>query len=376
MHLNDDLLRALYDQELTDAQTLSARAHLSGCPTCQNRLDQISARAQRVQVQFDRLNAGNPAQPSSTQAAYRHFATSSRLYSQKKETLRTMFTRRPIWTVLAVIALLAMVFTLTPARAWASDFLGLFRVEKVQVIAFNQDAVEETQTRMEVHQEAFERIFQEDMQVTEHQVPETVVSTEEAAGIIGFTPRLPADMSGAELRIQPGFDAIFTIDQPKLQELIDVMGAEFTLPEAANGQVVTMNVPDALTANADCSEDPDMVYRCLSLIQLRSPVVDAPDGMPVEEIGAAMFTFLGMPEDEAREMSQRIDWTTTLVIPVPSDGAVQVKDVNVDGVTGSLFLQPIRNGFVLVWVKDGILYGLSGTGGEMDALQIAGSIQQ
>lgn len=375
MHLNDELLRALYDQELPDAQTQPVRAHLASCPDCQNRLDQISARAQRVQAQFDRLAADRLAQPGSTQAAYRRFANSSRYHSQKKETLLTMFTRRPIWTALAVIALLAMVFTLTPARAWASDFLGLFRVEKVQVITFNQDAMEDTQTRMDAHQEAFERIFQEDMQVTEHQVSETVASTEEAAGIIGFTPRLPAEMAGAELRIQPGFDAVFTIDQPKLQELIDVMGADFTLPEASNGQVVTMNVPDALTASADCSEDPDMVYKCLNLIQLRSPVVDAPDGMPVEEIGAAMFTFLGMPEDEAREMSQRIVWATTLVIPVPSDGAVQVRDVNIDGVTGSLFLQPMRNGFVLVWVKDGILYGLSGAGGELDALQIAGSMQ-
>ena len=374
MHPKDDLLRLYYDQELPDAQAQQVREHLANCHACQKRLDEISARAQRVKARIDSLADRKIAQPRSTQAAYRQFTNSNRINSTKKETLVTMFTRRPIWTALAIIALLAVVFTLTPASAWASDFLGLFRVERVQVISFNPEAMDNMPSRVEENKAAFERIFQEDMQVTKHQVPETVASIEEAAGVIGFTPRLPADLSGAELHVQPGFNAVFTIDQPKLQELIDAMGADFALPAEADGQVVTIDVPDALEAKTDCSEDPDLAYQCLSLIQLHSPVVNAPDGMPVEKMAETMFTFLGMSENEAREMSQRIDWATTMVIPVPSNGDFEVQDVNVDGVSGSLIVEPLRNSFMLIWVKDGVLYGLSGTGSGAKALQIAASM--
>lgn len=375
MHPKDELLRAYFDEELPEEQAEQVRGHLTSCTACRNRLEEMSALARRVQARIQGLVDDQTGQKANAQAAYRQFSTSNRMNLPKKETLTTMFTRRPVWTALTIIALLAVVFTLTPARAWAGDFLGLFRVEKVQVISFNPDAMEDMPTRMEENKMAFERIFQEDMAYTEHQVPETVASVEEAAGVIGFTPRLPADLSDAELRIQPGFNAVFTIDQPKLQELIDAMGADFTLPEETDGQVVTIDVPDALEARADCSKDPDVVYQCLSLIQLHSPVVNAPDGMPVEKMAEAMFNFMGMSEDEAREMSQRIDWATTMVIPVPSNGNFEVKDVNIDGVTGSLILEPLRNGFMMVWVKDGVLYGLSGMGSEAEALSIAVSMQ-
>ncbi len=78
-----------------------------------------------------------------TQAAYKRFVHNTQFVKQQKETKQTMITRRPLWTALAILAVLTLVFTLTPARAWASDFLGLFRVQKVQVVTFDPAAMED-----------------------------------------------------------------------------------------------------------------------------------------------------------------------------------------------------------------------------------------
>ncbi|MGE5140474.1 MAG: DUF4367 domain-containing protein, partial [Rudaea sp.] len=67
----------------------------------------------------------------------------------------------------------------------------------------------------------------------------------------------------------------------------------------------------------------------------------------------------------------------TLVIPVPRNGASYEK-VNVDGVTGYLIKRPVDDvpGYALVWVKDGIIYAISGmTNDSATALQMANSLK-
>ena len=83
-----------------------------------------------------------------------------------------------------------------------------------------------------------------------------------------------------------------------------------------------------------------------------------------------------MSPEDAAHFSQNIDWTTTLVLPIPSYGT-SYQDYTVDGVTGTLILQT-GNGqssqYMLMWVKDGIVYALTGPGGVSRVDPIARSI--
>jgi hypothetical protein len=50
----------------------------------------------------------------------------------------------------------------------------------------------------------------------------------------------------------------------------------------------------------------------------------------------------------------------------------------VDGVTGTLITQNLnspRGQYVLAWIKDGILYGLTGPGNGSNAVDIANSLK-
>jgi hypothetical protein len=73
--------------------------------------------------------------------------------------------------------------------------------------------------------------------------------------------------------------------------------------------------------------------------------------------------FTGMTAEEAHNYSQTVDWASTLVIPIPRNGASYTQ-VSVDGVIGNLIERPTDDApqYALIWVKGGVIYAISGLG--------------
>jgi hypothetical protein len=71
-----------------------------------------------------------------------------------------------------------------------------------------------------------------------------------------------------------------------------------------------------------------------------------------------------------------VDWTSSLVIPIPKNAATY-DQVSVDGVTGTLIQRPADDApqFALVWVKNGIIYAIGGLGSNsQQAIQMANAL--
>lgn len=294
-----------------------------------------------------------------------------------------MFRKRTLWIAISVVALLAIVFTLTPANALASSFLSLFRVQKVQVITFDTAAAETARGKVEANQAAIENIFKEDLKITRQGKNVEVASVDEAAQKAGFTPHLPTALENPIIRVEPGMNAIFTIHNAKLQALIDAVGVDAKLPAAVDGKPITVDVAAAVVVSSGCQttqnpttkENMYIASTCTSFVQMPSPVVNTPEGLNIPALGQAVFQFMGLPADQAAQLSQKIDWTSTLVLPIPTDNKVTYKDVQVDGVSGTLLEGSGQDGSALVWVKDGMLYGLHVPGTGDDAMKIAATIK-
>lgn len=96
---------------------------------------------------------------------------------------------------------------------------------------------------------------------------------------------------------------------------------------------------------------------------MTSPIVNAPDGVDMAELAQIGLEFTGMSREDAEAFTDTIDWTSTLVIPIPRNAATHV-DVSIDGVTGKLIQRTTEysSEYVLLWVKDGIVYSISGSG--------------
>ena len=83
-----------------------------------------------------------------------------------------------------------------------------------------------------------------------------------------------------------------------------------------------------------------------------------------------------MTREEAADFVSTVDWTSTLVVPIPKNAAIY-EQVDVDGVTGTLIQRPADDypEFALIWVKDGIIHAISGLGtNSQQAIDMANSL--
>jgi hypothetical protein len=170
--------------------------------------------------------------------------------------------------------------------------------------------------------------------------------------------------------------------------LAELAQQDIELPDELDGATVTMELPTMVGATyGDCEvereagEDPDSPSRrarnCTTLVQMASPEISAPPGLDVAGLGQSFLQLLGMSPEEAAQFSQTVDWTTTLVIPIPRYGTTY-EEVKVDGVTGTLIWEGMpgeSSNYVLIWVRDGLVYALSGRGPRSAALSIANSLK-
>jgi hypothetical protein len=387
MHLSPGEIRAYHDSQLEAAAVQRAEAHLAECQDCQSAARTALMQTRQVENRLSSLQLST-AKPMSTPEA--RACLEARLQQEKEP--NTMWSKltsrisRPAWVGLALVAVLAVSLAFPPVQAVANSFLKLFRVEQVRVVPVDTERLAgqmEQSTRLE-------GLFSESVKIEEGGEPQEVSSAEEASAQLGLQVRLPAALEDKpKIMVQPGGNVTFTIDLELMRAVMQEMNRpDIQLPDSLDGAVVKLEIPAGVVAlYGDCQmeerpmNDPDAPSEvnfpdCTSFFQMPSPSVDAPPDLDVAQMGEIYLQVLGLTPEEAARFSSNVDWTSTFVIPVPRYSA-EYKEVQVDGVTGTL-IETARYGgqdFLLLWVKDGVIYALGGAGGADDALQIAASLK-
>ena len=283
--------------------------------------------------------------------------------------------RRPIWAVAALVAILAVAMAFPPVRAFAGSFLGIFRVQQVRVVSFDPAALESYKGTLQDSQSKFEAFFKEYLTITRHGEFAQVKTALNASRLAGFTPRLPAGMDISSLGVNPAETATLKIDSATMNTFLKALGrTDVSIPSSLDGQEITVTVPSFVTAEF-IFPGSDGASSTARLVQVPSPTVNAPDAFPVIQLGESMFQMMGMTPEQAHQLSQSIDWGSTLVVPVPSGQGMSLTQVSVDGVTGHLVQDSKNQQYTIFWVKDGIVYGIVGSGSPTEALKVANSLQ-
>jgi anti-sigma factor RsiW len=387
MHLSPGEIQSYHDRQLEADAWQRAEAHLAECPECQAAAQAALAQTRQV---GERLASLQPVKvkPTSTPAA--RLRLEARLGQEKERiSMRSKLTSRisrPAWVGLALVAVLAISLAFTPVRAIANSFLKLFRVQQVEVVQVDAErlAGEMRQTTR------LEGLVTDSVQVEQAGERQEVPSAAEASARLGRPVRLPTGMEGEQhIFVQPGGSVTFTVDLALMRAVMQEMGrTDIQLPDSLDGAVVRLEMPASVVAEyGDCQmaeqpvNDPDnpaemSLPDCTSFIQIPSPSVDAPPDLDVNQIGQIYLQVLGMSPEEAASFSKNVDWTSTFVIPVPQYSSTN-EQVPVDGVTGTLikYRESGRQAFLLIWVKDGIIYAFGGPGKGNDALQIVASLK-
>ena len=391
MHIKDGELRAYQDQQTTLSRRAEIESHLSRCTRCQRQAEIVGERSKKINAQLERLSA--PAERLVSPGAAR-----LRLESYINEKENTSMSRKSMprlnrWSMagLALIALLAISFAFPQVRAIAVDFLGLFRVEQVTVIPFNQ-----TNLRNYTNSAGprIEQMLSDSTQFEEIGERKQVDTAAEASELAGLQVRLPSELGNPRsLSVEPGGKASFSVDLPRVRTLLAEMGREdIALPDDLDNTTIVAKLPRSVAAQyGDCElnydqarqegHDPDDFNRywnlgCKILVQMPSPTVSAPPGLDIDQIGVAFLQLLGLSAEEAETFSQRIDWASTLVLPIPANASSE--EVMVDGVKGILVTEQRAGQYApisIIWVKDGVLYYYQSRSNQQAALSAVNSLK-
>lgn len=381
-HLSDGELRAHIDRP---AGAGRAEQHLQTCPTCRERVEALADRARRIE---SRLNDLDPAREPIIKTHAARAMLEMRLQQTEEPSMFKKLTQRvsrPVWAALALVAVLSVAMAFPPVRAAASSFLQLFRVEQVRIVPVDMNSFS---TGMESSAQ-FEALFAENLELEENGEPQETTDAAEAAALAGITLRLPAEETPEVFMVQPGGTATFTVDLELARAVLREVGrAEVALPDELDGAKIKIEIPSGVVAllgecrtprrdPSDLPRQPGEDWdRCSTLTQLPSPSVSAPPDMDIAALGKIYMQVLGMTESQAALFASNVDWATTFVVPIPREEA-EYAEVTVDGVSGTLitFGKGYRPSYTLLWVKDGMVYVLSGSGKADKALQIAATIQ-
>jgi hypothetical protein len=395
-HLNDGQLRAALDGEVGS----DGLKHLESCQQCQSRQKLLEAQIRPVGERLRFLSS--PAQDPglSTSSAWKKFNHET-LAQKETSMFRKLFASPLIKYGASAALVIALILAFPSTRALAGELLNLFRVQRVTVVQVDFTGLEQLDD--EVGPDISQLISDSVTVNDEPGEAVTVATVDEASQLAGFNVRTPQDMTPSRISVMDGASFSLTIDRDKAQALLDEAGrGDLVLPKEVDGADVSVTIPSSVSiAYGTCPEPStenetareieregettasreELYADCIIFAQIPSPEVSAPASLDLAKLAQIGFEFTGMSPEEAAEFTSTVDWTSTLVVPIPQNATSQ-QQVAVDGVTGALIERTVEDGddaprFALFWVKDGIIYTIGGLGGAADAqtaLEIANSL--
>jgi len=404
-HLNDGQLRASLDGELKSKEL----QHFEGCAHCQARQKEIQTQTQQTAGKLAFLSSTtNDARLSSATAlrsTLRHGSASQRIDSgqawfrfnqqilTQKETpmFGKLFASPLIRFGLPVLLILTIIVAIPGARAFASQLLGLFRVQQVTILPIDPTGMEQLNGNFG---NQISSLISDSVTMTKMPAePIEVSDANEASQLTGFTVRLPQGMTPSRISVMSGSAFTLIVDRTKAQALLEEAGrSDLVLPDSIDGAEISVNIPSGVSVGYGTCPSPsgdgdelDMrgngspgrrYADCVILAEIPSPTVSTPANVDVAQLAQIALEFTGMTSDQAAAFTDAVDWTSTLVVPIPRNAATY-EEISIDGVTGTLIQRPSDDApqFALIWVKDGIIYTIGGLGSNSQkAIQMANSL--
>jgi hypothetical protein len=338
---DEGLLRSYLDAELSPADRAALEAHLHDCASCRTQLDELRARAARVGALL------RPAPETDTAHALAQMR--SRIANADESDIIPVFedTRRSksmepvhrLWAsprrgllagIAAIVAVLSLL-ALPPVRAAADQLLQIFRVQNVVFVPVNPERMEQLQ-QLDIDAETL--FIAEPEVVNNPAPPRTVASVDEANAAVGFAVQQPVTLPSAPvsttIQVTDRSTMQFQVNVESARQVLTAMGVnDVTLPDSLGAEPIVADVAPAVHTiySGDTYE--------LMLFQGRSPDITLPDGVDLRQLGKAALRLLGTAPEQAEAMSQQIDWSTTLLFPIPTDVRA-MQQVTINGANGLL----------------------------------------
>lgn len=256
-------------------------------------------------------------------------------------------------TILATLALV-IAFSFPGPRALASNMLGVFRVQKFAAISVSPQQLEVIGEVME--DGVFPGEFT-DLSEGQHEFEE-FTSFADASDYLWKTDTFNSwgfrtlDTLGepTDVSVQSGGKGILNLDVEASRKILSAVDVDPSiLPDSIDGADINVEVYKSLAQS----------WKGVDYIQMPSPTIDYPSDVDPALIGSAVLQFMGMDEREANRLASNIDWTNTLLMPIPADFAT-FSEVRLGDTTGLALEALDGSGTTLIFERNGIINLLIG----------------
>ncbi len=371
---NDGTLRSLADGELSASERKAVIEHVAGCETCSAKVIKVRNSAQQVQSWMAGL--GGEDIDMDVRAAYSRYqmAVEDRAASRWNRWL--LWLRTPQFSAAAsAVAIILLLSFFAPAQVWAQHFLQLLRIQKLAVVpidssAFTHAGLPDGASR------ALAQMISDDVVVTiKPNAPTAVSDVATAQARVGFNVEA-LDALGAPQHINVEDEGAFhmTLDVDRIRGVLEEAGrTDIQVPSSVNGSTVAVAVAKGVTmlyGNCGDGKGKPSEGNCISFLQIPSPKVSVPPDLNMQALAEAGMQLAGVSSNEASTFAKNVDWTSTLVIPVPLEASYRT--VAVDGVNGMLIEMAAkgayRGSYDLIWIKDGVVHAVNGRGNSSQVL--------
>ncbi len=382
-------LRAFLDGELAGAERVQVEEHLHSCVSCRAELEALRANASIAQSVLDRMAPRGPEVPHPAWSQIRDRAegrvnrpvTLGWGLSQMLGNLLGFSggsRARMAASTVAILAIVALLFTLSPVQTVASSFLSIFRVQKFVAVQVDPTTLPKLASPGELG--SFTSTGDHSMKV---------VGPQEAEKAVGFklpaVATLPQELqaSPSAVMVTGAYSATFTPDLKKVRAYLATIGASnVNLPDNLDGAPITLQMPasvqmlylerGATQRNGEGLPQPAVGQKFLYVGVTTSPTMNVPDGLNVDQIRAEVLKMPGLPADLVNQLKSIDDWRNTMVVPVVKGTSHQV---TIQGQAGLAIAQPDGRGTTLIWPKDGKVYAMSGSFSESEMMAAANSFK-
>ncbi len=263
--------------------------------------------------------------------------------------------------VLAAL-LLMVAFSFPTVRAAAGEFLSLFRVQNFAAVTISPEQI------ALLNKVAREGLTPGKVEILADPGQLTPVDSLRTAAVrAGMASVRTIGELGEPTAVYvsaPGSGRL-TIDLAGARGILEAVGADpLLLPDNLDGAQVNVAVFAGVAQQ----------WQDVHFLQSASPLVEYPEGLDTAVLGQALLQLLGLEAAEAARLAQEIDWTSTLLLPIPQDIA-SYQEVTVDGVSGMAVSDLDGRAATIIWQKEGVIYTLFGDRSAADLLALTNSLE-
>lgn len=307
---DEGYLLTYLDGQLSPREGQMLEAHLKACSRCSRLLERLSREREEVTRILRPYHGACLNMPVGKPPA-RHAPSVTDL--PKKGVLASV---RRYYKWIAAAAVLGLLLGYAPARSLATQFLRVFRVERVAVLHFDPADMTRLREALEsygpVNVENFGRVETEPLPA-----PDRVVKLPAAVG--GYTLQSTHDRSGAVVKVTPDADGI--------NEFLARLGSGTLLPREIDGRTFTITIPGGSVGRyVDRVTD-----RTLVAFVGAAPTLQVPEGVDMLAVRDALLRLPVLPGNWKKALEGIDDWTRTLPVPDPTGRA---EEITLDGAPG------------------------------------------